>query len=329
MAGLDRDALRAALDRFAARELGPDMRVESLAPMESGHAGLTFGVTFSQRRDFVLRLAPPGVRRQGNTDVYRQVPLLRALGSAGLPVPAVPFAEAGEATLGTPFILMERLPGRTFFIWQPDITFACWDTSTIWLQAAEVLRRLHAFDWRRDLPEWEPPRPLAEDVTRWDKVLAKTPDPAWVERGQRLRDRLLATLPQTRHLGLCHGDFQPGNLLFDNGRLTGIIDWELSHIGDQMLDLGWLLMMGDTRSWHPRWMPQAPLAPEALAETYAKRSGRSLDRLAWYRAAAGYAFATITCMNLHLHRSGRRPDPTWEDFAHAIPALFGRAEELI
>ena len=44
---------------------------------------------------------------------------------------------------------------------------------------------------------------------------------------------------------------------------------------------------------------------------------------------AGYAFAAISGMNLHLHRSGRRPDPAWESFALAIPSLLSRAEALL
>lgn len=325
-----------ALARMAERTFGPGVRATGLAAMEGGHAGLTMGVRLERADgtvlgDYVLRLAPPGVRRQGNTDVFRQAPLLRALHLAGLPVPDVPFAEAGEATLGTPFIMMERLRGRTFFIWEPDAVFDRADAAVgpLWVQAADALADLHGFDWESGLPDWEAPRPLAEEVMRWGKVLAKSPEPGWIERGEQLRDRLLATLPATDFTGLVHGDFQPGNVLFERGQLTGIVDWELAHIGDQLLDLGWLLMMGDRACWHRDWMPRAPLPPEALAERYAAKSGRPLARLHWYRAWAGYAFAAISCMNLHLHRSGRRPDPAWESFALAIPSLLARAEVLL
>ena len=65
--------------------------------MEAGHAGLTFGFRRDRARRradaaprLVLKLSPPGVRRAGNTDVFHQAPLLRALHAAGLPVPDVP-----------------------------------------------------------------------------------------------------------------------------------------------------------------------------------------------------------------------------------------------
>jgi aminoglycoside phosphotransferase (APT) family kinase protein len=84
--------------------------------MEDGHAGLTFGFDTVDAAGllldcYVLKLAPAGVTRRGNTDVYRQAPLLRALKATGLPVPAVPWASTDGGVLGTPFIVMERLPG--------------------------------------------------------------------------------------------------------------------------------------------------------------------------------------------------------------------------
>jgi hypothetical protein len=41
---------------------------------------------------------------------------------------------------------------------------------------------------------------------------------------------------------LVHGDAGPGNFMFENGQLTGLIDWELAHPGDPMEDLAWLSM---------------------------------------------------------------------------------------
>jgi aminoglycoside phosphotransferase (APT) family kinase protein len=41
---------------------------------------------------------------------------------------------------------------------------------------------------------------------------------------------------------LAHGDAGPGNFLFEDGRLTALIDWELAHLGDPMDDLAWFSM---------------------------------------------------------------------------------------
>ena len=142
--------------------------------MEAGHAGLTFGFDLvgpepGRRRGLVLKLAPPGVRRSGNTDVYKQAPLLRALRAAGLPVPGVPYADAGESWFGVPFIMMERLAGLPFFIWKPDPAFDCSAAAVMPLyeQTIAAMAALHRFDWRRSLPDWEEPRALVDEVLRW------------------------------------------------------------------------------------------------------------------------------------------------------------------
>jgi hypothetical protein len=51
--------------------------------------------------------------------------------------------------------------------------------------------------------------------------------------------------------------------------------------------------------------------------------------VAWYQALAGYRLGAISCLNVRLHRTGRRPDAMWEKFALAVPSMFGRAEELL
>ena len=103
MTTMNIDEVAANLRRFVHAHYGAQCGVEALQVMEAGHAGLTFGfrvvdgAAATVRARLILKLSPPGVRRAGNTDVYRQAPLLRALHGAGLPVPDVPWAGADEA----------------------------------------------------------------------------------------------------------------------------------------------------------------------------------------------------------------------------------------
>ncbi len=340
-APLDVSGIAAPLDRFVAAHYGAKARVRDLAPMALGHAGLTYGFDVVEGDStvlarIVLKLAPPGVRRHGNTDVYRQAPLLRALRQQGQPVPNVPWASPEEDWFGTPFIMMERLPGLPCLIWDPDPQFprTAAAMGTVWRDTARALADLHEVDWRRHLAEWETPRPLSEEVLRWDPVLAKAPEPGWLEAGQRVRELAIKHMPQGEPVGLVHGDYQPGNVLFDGAdrtesRLTGIVDWELSSIGAQLLDLGWMMMMADRRSWHDSFRAVLPLEPEELAEVYQAHRGKRFADIDWYRAFAGYRFGAICCLNVRLHRTGKRPDPLWEKFALAVPFLFGRAEQIL
>ncbi len=88
-----------------------------------------------------------------------------------------------------------------------------------------------------------------------------------------------------------------------------VLDWEISGIGAQLLDLGWLLMMNDTESWSDGAGLAAVPPFDRLVATYAAAVGRSvsLDDVAWYRALSGYRFGVISCFNVMLpHRQAPR-----------------------
>lgn len=103
------------------------------------------------------------------------------------------------------------------------------------------------------------------DVGLWRSVLeGAVPDPhpvvllafAW----------LLARVPKDeRRSALVNGDAGQGNFLFQGTRITGLLDWEVAHVGHPLEDIGCLLA---------RSLPQPPLA--------------SIDRImALYRQASG------------------------------------------
>ncbi len=70
-------------------------------------------------------------------------------------------------------------------------------------------------------------------------------------------------------VALVHGDAGPGNFLFEHGRLTALIDWELAHLGDPMEDLAWFSMRCV--------MEPVPDFAASIAE-YERAAGQGADR---------------------------------------------------
>jgi aminoglycoside phosphotransferase (APT) family kinase protein len=51
---------------------------------------------------------------------------------------------------------------------------------------------------------------------------------------------LTNNIPSCQQPALVHGDFRLGNFLVTESGLNGVLDWELTHLGDPMEDIGWL-----------------------------------------------------------------------------------------
>ena len=335
---MERAELAPYLQTFVRARYGSWAQVRGLRGFAGSHGGLTYGFEVFDRRSearceaLVIRLSPPGVRRSGNTDVIRQVPLLRVLRAQDFPVPRIRYSGEDDGSFPSAYVIFEHLEGRSFVVWDPDPSFDRSDAAVapLWLAAARLLARVHRFDWQTHLADWEEPTPIEGEVRRWDSILARAAEPAWVRLGEGVRELLLRRPPPPSPVGLLHGDCQPGNILYGGGgEVLGLLDWELSAIGAQLYDLGWTLMIGDRESWHPQWCPVNPLPASALIEVYAAGVGREPAGIAWYRALAGYRMAVVTGLYTKLHREGRRRDPAWEKMALAVPSLYGRAAALL
>lgn len=75
---------------------------------------------------------------------------------------------------------------------------------------------------------------------------------------------------------LVHGDLGPHHVLYDGGRITGVIDWSDARVGDPALDLAWVLY-GTSEEF-----------AESLATTYGATDDELVRALAWYRLGPWY-----------------------------------------
>jgi aminoglycoside phosphotransferase (APT) family kinase protein len=154
--------------------------------------------------------------------------LLELLHAAGVPVPR-PFSldQSGDI-LDTPYIVIEYIEGQT--------EFGPASVQDYIVQLAEQLARIHQIDGTKLDIAFLPAR-----EERFTRDLRERPAQvdASLDEG-RLRDVLEAAWPLTQRNPsvLLHGDYWPGNVLWRDGALVGIIDWEDAGIGDPLADVG-------------------------------------------------------------------------------------------
>ena len=303
-----------------------------------GHAGQSYsfelqtGAGASPKRErMVLRLAPEGVRPVGTADVVRQARIMKSLEGTAVPVPPVRWLDDDPGAFGRPYFIVGFVDGDKLAAGEQEHSAA--DQQRFARSIVEKLAALHSVPWEPLRPVWGDPRPLLEEMERFDALLDRPQlDPKTTAGAAELRERLRATMPATPQIGCVHGDFQWSNSLCAGDGVQVVIDWELAQIGAVLIDLGWLCMFSDRNSWVDQSLipPNAP-SPEELAALYRKSVSWSVSDfdLRWFRAFAGYRFGSITAFNLMLHRRGKRPDPTWEDIALSSPLFFGRGRELL
>ena len=152
---IDHGILQAQLERWAGVHYHQGVTVDRLRPMP-GHAGLSFGFAVADATgvldELVVRMPPKGVRRAGNTDVLRQVPLLRALHAAGVRVAEVVWWDDDEQWFDVPFFMVRFLHGQTYAVRDPDPVFAGVEPAAILRAAVEALATVHRVDHQAALP---------------------------------------------------------------------------------------------------------------------------------------------------------------------------------
>ncbi|KAK1380288.1 putative acyl-CoA dehydrogenase IBR3 [Heracleum sosnowskyi] len=204
----------------------------------------------SSVKRYVLRKKPAGKLLQSAHAVEREFQVLNALGTYTLvPVPKVFCLCTDSAVIGTPFYIMEYLEGRIFL--DPKLPgLAPNRRRQIYSATAKALASLHSADvdaiglgkyGRRD-------NYCKRQVDRWAKqYLASTGEgksprnPKMLELVDWLQRHIPSEDSSSTKAGLVHGDFRIDNLVFHptEDKVIGILDWELSTLGNQMCDVAY------------------------------------------------------------------------------------------
>ncbi|MDC3365212.1 phosphotransferase [Pseudomonadales bacterium] len=147
--------------------------------------------------------------------------LLKALHSLDLPVPQPILFDARCTLAATPFVIMAAIPGSSVI-----------PTGEAFEYIDEMARRLFRIHQApiQNLPA------LPSRLDPLPEVFEYLPTAAeWGGLKARLR-----ALTDTGFKGapcLLHGDYWAQNLLWEQGRITGVLDWEDAAIGDPLSDV--------------------------------------------------------------------------------------------
>jgi aminoglycoside phosphotransferase (APT) family kinase protein len=154
-----------------------------------------------------------------------------------------------------------------------------------------------------------------------------------------LADWLRSHLPADPAVpAVVHGDFKLDNVMLaeeDVGRIVAVFDWEMSALGDPLVDLGIFLAY-----WSPTSPPEQRdaltsvtdrpgyLTPDEVVDRYARRSGRDLSNVRYYQIFALFKIAVVIQQIYFRWKTGQTRDGRFANFDARVAYLATHAAGL-
>ena len=228
-----------------------------------------------------------------------------------VPVPLMIDINEDQEILGAPFMLMQQLDGVAASPFTPNVYSPNEQKlgEQFWSILGEIAKKdiaddfINQFDnteigpcWKKELDKWV--GVIREDSISVEPIL---------EAGIR---KLYGNEPkESKKKSLVHGDYRNGNFLFLEDRITGILDWEMAHIGEPLEDLAWAL--SPIWSWQDQEKPAYLIARQEALSIWEKASGLTIDEndLKWWELFACVKGMAIWISAGNEFKTGKNIDP--------------------
>ena len=244
------------------------MQIDELVKLEGGYSAEIYRATTTlasgETRDVVVRVCD---------SAELEFKLMTALRRHGVTVPEVHHLEVSDTPFAKPFLVMDFVDG--------EMALAPEDWGSFADQAADALLAVHGvnsaeLDFLPALTDF-----WGEDVAN---ALPRF-------RASEITTALQAATLQRKNEGtLLHGDFWPGNVLWRDGQIVSVIDWEDAALGDPLIDLAIARL---DQVWIFSWETM-----ERFTDRYRAASGVDFGDLGYWELCAALRMAQIIGHNI-------------------------------
>ena len=290
---------------------------------------------------------PPGAEK----GVLREARILTALNQTDVPHPVCYGSCADDEVVGAPFYVMEKVEG-----WAPNLRDEKIHNEPpfdrmpfeygIPFAIVDGLIKLANVDYEAiGLGDYgKPGKFLERQVDRWAGQLASYPQkyqgyekrdlPGYAETEEWLRH---ARMPQEVR-GIIHGDVGTPNMMFHYGppaRLAAMIDWELSTIGDPMIDMGWFTGGMRDEDDPGKEFPTALNNPanfptrQELGRYYCAGTGRDIRDFDWFSVLAKFKSGCLLEYKVAQAEAGILPKDVGRFFARIVESCFEDTAKMV
>lgn len=323
--------------------LGP--RFDAAAPMTveqfpGGHSNLTYLLRF-KTQEFVMRRPPFGPVPPKAHDMAREYRILEAVHPV-FPLAPRPYVLCEDpGVIGATFYIMERRCGLVVrYDEPPELADRPAARRRVSRALVDAIADLHAVEINvHGLAALGKPAGFVQRQVR-----------GWSERWKGSQtselpemDMLAAWLaerlpPDPPRPTLVHGDFKLDNVMLDArdiGHIVAVFDWEMSAVGDPLIDLGILLcycVHTSTVSQHDAvtsvthragWFTRAE-----ILERYGERTGLDLTNVTFYEVFAVFKLAVVLQQIFYRYHRGQTDDARFATLDSRVTWLARIATDL-
>ena len=256
-----------------------------LSQLTGGQSNPTFKIS-NGNSHYVLRKKPGGVLLPSAHAIDREYRVMKALAKTDVPVPQMLAYCEDESIVGTAFFIMEYLDGRVFADQSlPGLQAS--ERQKVYEQMNQTIAAIHRLDYGSlGLDTFgKPGNYFARQIARWSRQVREA-NIAIPNSLNKLMDWLPEHIPPEDETSLIHGDFRMDNLIFHKNdlRVIGVLDWELSTLGNPLADfayqcMAWRIPPTLWRGIHGLDLATIgiPSEPEYI-NMYEKQIGRSVSK---------------------------------------------------
>jgi len=215
----------------------------AISQFPGGASNLTYLLEYPEQ-EFVLRRPPFGHKARSAHDMGREFRILNQLRDGFPYCPKAYVHCTDESVIGAEFYVMERVKGIILRAeLPPELGLDSAKTETLCKSFIDKFVELHQVDYNAyglgDLGK--PAGYVARQIKGWGERYEKalTPDaPQWQAVKAWLNDKMPADHPTS---SIVHNDYRFDNVILDPNnpmQIIGVLDWELTTLGDPLMDLG-------------------------------------------------------------------------------------------
>ncbi len=330
---LDLDGLARWMDARALPGSGSPLRATAIA------GGASNEIFLLQRGDarLVLRRPPRDVPEGRNQTMLREYRVVAALRDSDVPHARAHAWCDDTSVTGACFYLMDHVDGWTpMGRLEPPFDSDTTAKKGLGWELIDAIAKLAQVDWRAaGLGDFGKPEGFLErQVDRWLHHLS-----AFEFREIPGLDDAAAWLrvhtPKHFRPGIIHGDYQFANVMFEHGgpaRMAAVVDWEMSTIGDPLLDLAWVIMGWIDPGEEQRsiqYFDYAGMQSRAdLIERYGNATGLAVELIDYYVVLARFKMACVLEGGYARYVRGGADNPKMAAFGNVVLDMAAGAASL-